>query len=72
MVVVLHGCVVVLVKDAQFDQFSDAFVRQIGIDGPRAEAEQGRDLVYVSGLAALQDQGDSRALLGLHQVLLDA
>ena len=63
---------IVLVKNAQLDQFADALVRKIGVDRPRAETKQRRDLMHIPGLSALQDQGYGCALLGLHQVLLDA
>ena len=46
-------------------------MRQIGTDRPGAEAQKGGHLVHIPGLAALQDQGDSRAPLCLHQMLLD-
>ena len=47
-------------------------MRQVGIDRPRAKAQQSRDLMDVPGLAALQNQRDCSALLGLHQVLFHA
>ena len=72
MVVVLHGRVIILVQDAQLDQFPDALVGQIGVDRPRAKTQQSCNLMHISGLSALQDQGDGCALLGLHQVLLNA
>ena len=56
LVIILHGCVVILVEDAQLDQLADALVRQIRVDRAHAEAEERRDLVDVPGLAALQDQ----------------
>ena len=72
MVVVFYRSVIILVENAQLDQFPDALVGQIGVDRPRAEAEQGRDLVHVPGFAALQDQGYGCALFSQHQVLLYA
>ena len=71
-VVVLDRRVIILVQDPQIDHLPDALVGQVGTDGPGAEAQQGRHLVDIPGLAALQDQGDGRAPLGQHQVLLNA
>ena len=72
LVIILHGCVVILVQDAQLDQLADALVRQVRIDRAHAEAEERRDLVDVPGLAALQDQRHGGALLRAHEVLLHA
>ena len=71
-IVVLDCCVIILVQNSQIDQFSDALMGQVGTDCPGAEAQEGGDLVDIPGLAALQDQGDSRPLFGPHQVLLHA
>ena len=44
-------------------------MREVGIHGPDTEAEEGRHLMNVPRLAALEDQGDRRSLLGLDQML---
>ena len=46
-----------------------AFVRQIGVHRPRAEADEHGELVHVARLAAFQQHGDGGALLFAHQVL---
>ena len=70
MVIILYGCVIIFVQNAQFDQFPDALMRQIRVDSPGAETKKRRDLVHVSGLSALQDQGYGRSLFRADQVLL--
>ena len=71
-IVILDRCVIILVQNSQVDQFPYALMGQVGTDGPGAEAQKGRHLVDIPGLAALQDQGDGCAPLGQDQVLLHA
>ena len=63
---------IILVQNTEFDQFPDALVREVGIDGSGAESEERRDLVHVPGLAALQNEGYSGALFRADQMLLYA
>ena len=69
-VVVAHGGVIVLFHQALVDQLADHLMGQIGVDRPRAEAQQRGEVVNVAGLAALQNDGNGGALLGAHQMLL--
>ena len=69
LVVIRDGSMVILVQQSEVDEFGNAFVGQVGVHGPYAEAQKGRDLMHVPGFAALQDQGHRRPLPGLHQVL---
>ena len=61
---------VILVHETEVDELGNAFVGQVWVHGPHAEAQKSRDLMHVPGFAALQDQGHRRPLPGLHQVLL--
>ena len=69
-VVVGHGGVVVLVQQALLDELHNGLLRQIGVNGPGAVAQQGGKVVDVPGLGGLQQDGDGGALLGADQVLL--
>ena len=70
MVIVLYGRVIIFVQNTQFDQLPDALMCQIRVDSPCAEAKERRDLMHVSWLAALQDQGYGCSLFRADQVLL--
>ena len=71
-VVIIHCRVIILVKQMGSHQLPDSLLGQIGIDGAGAVAEQGRELVHLSGLAALQNQGHAGPLLGGNQMLVQA
>ena len=68
-IVVIHGRVIILIQDSRIDHLGNALMREVGIHGPDTEAEEGRHLMNVPRLAALEDQGDRRSLLGLDQML---
>ena len=68
-VVVLHGGVVVLIQQTFVDEAADGLLRQIGIDGTGAVAQQGGKVVHQPRLAAFQNQCHGRALAGADQVL---
>ena len=70
-VVVADGGVKVLVQQPLPDQLADGLMGQIGVDGAGAVAQQGREVVDLPGLGALQDEGQGGALFGPDQVLGD-
>ena len=70
--VVLDGGLVVEARDQPLaDQVIEGLEGEVGVDGPRAIADQDRHVVDLARLAALQDQTglDARALA--HQVVVD-
>ncbi len=71
LVIVLDGGVIILVQDADIDQLRDALLCQVRIDRAGTEAEERRHLMDVAGLAALENQGNRRALFRADEVLLD-
>ena len=60
----------VLVQHAQRHQLLHALLGEIRIDGLGAVAQQSGEMMDVTGLSALQNHGDSGALLGADQILL--
>ncbi|MPN03841.1 hypothetical protein SDC9_151075 [bioreactor metagenome] len=70
VVVIVDSGVGVLIQQAVGHQGVNRLLRQIGIDGPGAEAQKGGKVVHVAGLRALQNHRDGGSLLGVHQVLL--
>ncbi len=60
----------VLVQKPHLHQLRHALLRQIGIDGLRAIAQQRGKMMYVPGFCALQKNGKGGALFGAHQMLL--
>ena len=69
LVVVAHGGVVVLFQQAVMNQAADALLGKIRIDGAGAIAQESREIVHQSRLAAFQNQGHGGALTGTHQIL---
>ena len=60
----------VLVQPVLLHQLHDAFLGKVGIDGPGAIAQQGREMVYIPGFRAFQNHGNRSPLPGSHQILL--
>ena len=70
LVVRVDGGVIVLVERPARDERADAVLREIGVDGARAVAEEGGEVVHIARLCAFEDDGDRGALLRAHQILL--
>ena len=68
-VVVGDGGIKVLVQQAVRDQPADGLVGEVGVDGAGAVAQQGREVVDLPRLGALEDEGEGGGLLGADQVL---
>ena len=62
--------IVVLVERPFSDEFADAVLCEIGIDGARAIAEERGEMVHVARFGALKDQRDRRALFRAYKILL--
>ena len=69
-VVIIYCCVIIFVQHLGLDQVMHRLLGQIRVDGTGAKAQQGCEVMYLSRLAALQDQGHGSTLLGLYQMLL--
>ncbi|MPM52524.1 hypothetical protein SDC9_99284 [bioreactor metagenome] len=69
-VVIADGGAGVLVQKAHRHQLRHAFLREIGIHGLRAIAQQRGKMMHVPRLRAFQNHGQGGALLGAHQMLL--
>ncbi len=71
IVIVLQGCVIIFIQQVLVNQFRDAFMSQVWIDGSGTKAKDGRTLMHVTRLAGFQDQGHLGALLSGDQVCFD-
>ena len=69
-VVIIYRCVIILIQHLGLNQIVNRLLSQIRVDGTCAKAKQGCKVMYLSRLAALQDQSHGSALLGLYQMLL--
>lgn len=70
VVVVFNGGLLIFLKHAAPDQLADAVLRQIGVDRPCAISQQRGKMMHIARFAAFKDDGNSRAPLGAHQMLL--
>ena len=68
-IIVRNGLMGILVQAVFLHLLGNALLGKIGIDGPRAVAQQGGKVVHIPRLRALQNDGDGGALLGADQVL---
>ncbi len=69
LIVVRNGFGRFLVQDIQIDQFLDAFMRQIGIDGCGTVSKQAGKFMHGPGFSGFHDDGHIRLFLCPHQVL---
>ena len=69
-VVVVDRRVVVLVQHPAVNQRPDGLVGQVGVHRAGAVSQKGGEMVYLSGLSALQNQCHAGTLLGPDQILL--
>ena len=71
MGVVIHRRIIILVKQSLFDQFPDGLQRQVRVHRTGPVSEQRCEMMDLSWLSGLQDEGHGRLLLRLHQILMD-
>ncbi len=69
-IVIIYGCIIILIQHLGLDQVVNRLLSQIRVDGAGTKAQQSCEVMYLSRLAALQDQSHGSALLGLYQMLL--
>ena len=69
VIVITHGRMRLFVQHIAVHHVTDALMRQIRIDGRCAKAQQQRELMHISGLAALQHDGDCGLAADTHQML---
>ena len=66
----IHCRIIIFVKHVEIDQFLDALLCQIWIDGRCTIAQKGCKMVYLSRFSTLQDHRKACPLFGLYQILL--
>ena len=71
-VIILHRCIIILVKHSRLDQVLDRFLGQIRVHRTGPVPQKGRKMVNLPGLPALQNQRHGGSFLGLYQMLLQS
>ena len=71
VVVIIYGNSCILVQHVEADQFFNAFLRQIGVDGLGAVAQKCCEMMHGTRFSAFQDQRQGCALLGAHEIFLN-
>ena len=70
MIVIINGCVIVLIQHMCIDQLMNRIQCQIRIDCTCTISEECCEMMYLSRLTGLQDQGKGSALLCFYKMLM--
>ena len=70
MVVIVNGCIVIFVQHMGIDQLMDGIQCQIRVDCTCTISQKCCEMMYLSRLTGLQDQGKGCAFLCFYKVLM--